>query len=51
MHCFDAGKQTTGYGGSAPAPSSRSIRKILDFALAYEVMESEMTGEIEMNLN
>lgn len=32
-------------------PSAQTIRKILDFALAYKVMDTETTGHIEMNLN
>ena len=32
-------------------PSAKTIRRIMDFALSYNVMESETTGHIEMNLN
>lgn len=32
-------------------PSERSIKNILDFARSYDVMESESTGYVEMNLN
>ena len=33
------------------SPSAGSIRKILDFASSYEVLESETTGTIELNTN
>ena len=33
------------------SPSQRSIDNILNFARSYDVMESENTGVIEMNLN
>ena len=32
-------------------PSENSIKKILDFAHAYDVVETETTGQIEMNYN
>lgn len=32
-------------------PSERSVKNILDFARSYDVLESEETGYIEMNLN
>jgi hypothetical protein len=38
-------------GGVQANPSAQSIRKILDFAHAYNVMETEMAGQVEMNLN
>lgn len=32
-------------------PSERSIKNILDFARSYDVLETETTGYVEMNLN
>lgn len=32
-------------------PSERSIQTILDFARSYDVVETETTGQIEMNYN
>jgi hypothetical protein len=32
-------------------PSERSIENILNFARSYEVLETENTGYVEMNLN
>ena len=32
-------------------PSEQSIKNILDFARSYEVLETESTGHVEMNLN
>jgi hypothetical protein len=32
-------------------PSENSIKMILDFAHAYDVMETETAGQIEMNYN
>ncbi|NOR73565.1 MAG: hypothetical protein GQ525_00240 [Draconibacterium sp.] len=32
-------------------PSERSIENILNFACSYEVLETESTGYVEMNLN
>jgi len=32
-------------------PSEQSIRNILDFARSYEVLETDSTGHVEMNLN
>lgn len=32
-------------------PSSRSLKNILDFARSYDVLETESTGYVEMNLN
>jgi len=40
------GMEKTGF-----LPSERSIQKILDFARSYEVVETETTGQIEMNYN
>ncbi len=40
------GMEKTGF-----VPSEQSIQKILDFAHAYDVMETETTGQIEMNYN
>lgn len=33
------------------SPSEQSIQKILNFARAYDVMETETAGQIEMNYN
>jgi hypothetical protein len=33
------------------APSPETIKRILDFALSYEVLETGMAGQVEMNLN
>jgi hypothetical protein len=33
------------------SPSARSIRRIMDFARSYEVMDSRSTGQIEMVIN
>jgi hypothetical protein len=33
------------------SPSAHTIRKILDFARAYNVVETKTTGHVEMNLN
>ncbi len=32
-------------------PSERSLKNILDFARSYDVLETESTGYVEMNLN
>ena len=32
-------------------PSEQSIENILNFALSYEVLETENAGYVEMNLN
>ena len=32
-------------------PSKRSIQSILDFASSYEVLETENTGYVDLNLN
>lgn len=32
-------------------PSERSVKNILDFARSYDVLETESTGYVEMNLN
>lgn len=32
-------------------PSNRSLKTILDFARSYDVLETESTGYVEMNLN
>ena len=32
-------------------PSERSIENILNFARSYEVLETDSTGYVEMNLN
>jgi len=32
-------------------PSGRSVENILNFARSYEVLETENTGCVEMNLN
>jgi hypothetical protein len=33
------------------SPSAGSIRRIMDFARSYEVMDSRSTGQIEMVIN
>jgi hypothetical protein len=33
------------------SPSARTIKKIIDFARAYDVLETETAGQVEMNLN
>ena len=38
--------ESTGFG-----PSKKSIKKILDFAHSYDVLETETAGQIEMNYN
>ena len=37
--------------GLSPSPSAESVRKILDFAMAYDVVETDTAGCVEMNLN
>jgi hypothetical protein len=32
-------------------PSGQCIKNILDFASSYEVIETDSTGHVEMNLN
>jgi hypothetical protein len=32
-------------------PSEHSVKNILDFARSYDVLETESTGYVEMNLN
>jgi len=32
-------------------PSGQCIKNILDFARSYDVIETESTGHVEMNLN
>ena len=32
-------------------PSGQCIKNILDFANSYEVLETDCTGHVEMNLN
>jgi len=34
-----------------PLPSEETIESILNFARSYEVLETEETGYVEMNLN
>lgn len=34
-----------------PLPSDETIESILNFARSYEVLETEETGYVEMNLN
>ena len=34
-----------------PLPSEETIESILNFARSYEVLETEETGFVEMNLN
>ena len=34
-----------------PLPSDETIESILNFARSYEVLETEETGFVEMNLN
>jgi 5,10-methylenetetrahydrofolate reductase len=41
-----AGMEKTGV-----SPSKKSIQRILDFAHAYDVVETETAGQVEMNLN
>ncbi len=36
---------------SGISPSAGSIRKIMDFANSYEVLDSKTTGQIELNSN
>ena len=57
---FQADLQSTEAVGSKPEeivtkmdfePSERSIKNILDFARSYDVLETETTGYVEMNLN
>jgi hypothetical protein len=36
---------------NAPLPSDATIESILNFARSYEVLETEETGFVEMNLN
>jgi hypothetical protein len=33
------------------SPSATSVRRILDFASSYEVLETESVGQMEMNKN
>jgi len=32
-------------------PSEQSVKNIIDFARSYEVLETDSTGQVEMNLN
>ena len=36
---------------NSPLPSEETIESILNFARSYEVIETEKTGFVEMNLN
>jgi len=33
------------------SPSEEVVRKIIDFARTFDVLETESAGEVEMNLN
>lgn len=37
--------------GMSFEPSDNSVKKIMDFARSYEVLETETAGYVEMNLN
>jgi hypothetical protein len=41
----------TGSENSGFSPSATSVRRILDFASSYEVLETELAGQMEMNKN
>jgi hypothetical protein len=41
----------TATDNSGFSPSATSVRRILDFASSYEVLETESAGQIEMNKN
>ncbi len=41
----------TTMGNDEIAPSDQTIKNILNFARSYEVLETENTGYVEMNLN
>jgi hypothetical protein len=36
---------------SVSVPSAQTIRRIMDFARAYDVIETKTAGYVEMNLN
>ena len=44
-------KILTGMENAGFSPSEKSIKTILDFAHAYDVVETKATGQIEMNYN
>lgn len=45
------GKKEVPVGKKEVQPSDQSVKRILDFARSYDVLESELTGHVEMNLN
>ena len=50
MNC-NSEKGLAGMDSMGFIPSDRSIQTILDFAHAYDVVDTESTGQIEMNYN
>jgi hypothetical protein len=48
---INSGKLLTESDEAPFSPSAGSIRRILDFARSYEVMNSRSTGQIEMVIN
>lgn len=36
---------------SGDSPSAKTLKKIIDFAHSYDVLETKLTGYVEMNLN
>lgn len=45
------GKSSEEMKSAVHNPSAQTIRRILDFALAYDVLETETAGHTEMILN
>ena len=37
--------------GDGFSPSEKTVRKIIDFAHSYDVVDTESAGQVEMNLN
>ena len=48
---FEPEKYLTEMESTGLEPPEKSIKKILDFALSYDVLETETAGHVEMNLN
>ena len=44
-------KSLSGMDSAGFTPPERSVQTILDFAQSYDVVETETTGQIEMNYN
>lgn len=48
---YETENDSTEMESSVHIPSAQTIRRIMDFARAYSVMETETAGHVEMILN